>query len=96
MTSHRRSFLPSAAGVLLLAVLASSLTGIVRAQGLGTIVGTITDPSGALVPGATVRVTDEGTSQGRDQCARLLRVPVAAPLELLGYRGGLGVCSVHA
>ena len=28
--------------------------------------GTITDPSGALVPGATVRVTDEGTSQSRE------------------------------
>ena len=36
------------------------------AQGLGTIVGTVTDPSGALVPGATVRITDEGTSLNRE------------------------------
>lgn len=63
MTSHRRHSLalPSA---LLLAALAFSLSGIGRAQGLGMIVGTVTDPSGALVPGA-VRVIDEGTSQGR-------------------------------
>jgi Carboxypeptidase regulatory-like domain len=66
MTSHRRFSLPAAASALLLAALAPYFVGIAHAQGLGTIVGTITDPSGALVPGATVRVMDEGTSQSRE------------------------------
>jgi Carboxypeptidase regulatory-like domain len=66
MTSHRRFSLLAMEGGMLLAALAPSLIGIAHAQGLGTIVGTITDPSGALVPGATVRVTDEGTSQSRE------------------------------
>ena len=66
MTSHRRFAVPSAVSALLPAALATLLIGIAHAQGLGTIVGTVTDPSGALVPGATVRVTDEGTSQSRE------------------------------
>ncbi len=40
-----------------------------HAQGLGTIVGTVTDPSGATVPSATVRITDEATSQARETAA---------------------------
>ncbi len=36
------------------------------AQGFGTIVGTVTDPAGAVVPGAKVTVTNEGTEQSRD------------------------------
>jgi len=66
MTSYRRFAVPSAVSALLPAALATLLIGIAHAQGLGTIVGTVTDPSGALVPGATVRVTDEGTSQSRE------------------------------
>ncbi|HEV3331219.1 MAG TPA: carboxypeptidase regulatory-like domain-containing protein [Bryobacteraceae bacterium] len=42
------------------------VSGSLYAQGLGTIVGTVTDPSGALVPAATVRITDEGTSLTRE------------------------------
>lgn len=37
-----------------------------RAQGLGTIVGTVTDPSGGVVPSATVRITDQSTSVSRE------------------------------
>jgi carboxypeptidase family protein/TonB-dependent receptor-like protein len=52
----------------ILAVVGSTLVfaGCLYAQGLGTVVGTVTDPSGALVPSATVRITDEGTSQVRE------------------------------
>ena len=39
--------------------------GTLYSQGLGTILGTVTDPSGALVPGATVKITEEGTSLAR-------------------------------
>ena len=49
----------SPAGVLLLALLAPSL---VLAQGLGTIVGTVTDPSGSVVPNAKVTIVNEGTA----------------------------------
>src|ERR1017187_7095850 len=45
---------------------ASLILGAMYAQGLGTIVGTVTDPSGSLIPNATVRVLDEGTSQSRE------------------------------
>jgi len=36
-----------------------------HAQGLGTILGRVTDPAGAAVPGATVTVTQEGTGFSR-------------------------------
>ena len=48
-----------------LLLFAASSIGL-SAQGLGTIVGTVTDPSGAAIPGATVKITDEATSQSRD------------------------------
>src|ERR1700747_2174883 len=40
---------------------------LLRAQSteLGTIAGTVTDPAGALVPGATVKVTNQGTNNVR-------------------------------
>src|SRR6478609_2422037 len=36
-------------------------------QGFGTIVGTVTDQSGAVVAGAKVTVTDPATGQSRDE-----------------------------
>jgi hypothetical protein len=39
------------------------------AQGLGSIVGTVTDPTGAVLPAATVKITEEGTSQTREVTA---------------------------
>ena len=51
-----------AAAVLLLFAAGCTL----QAQGLGTIVGTVTDPSGAAVPSASVKITDQGTSQTRE------------------------------
>lgn len=38
---------------------------LLYAQGLGNIVGTITDPSGSVIPGATVKVTEVGTGLTR-------------------------------
>src|SRR5271165_5114342 len=48
------------AALLLLACFAGSVFG--QTSGTGTIAGTITDPSGAVVPGASVKVvnTDNG------------------------------------
>jgi carboxypeptidase family protein len=48
-----------ATAVIALAVAFSAITS---AQGLGTIVGTVTDPSGSLVPQASVTLIEEGTS----------------------------------
>ena len=56
-----RRFCPIASLFAYLIVQAS-----LHAQGLGTIVGTITDESGAVVPGAKVKITDEGTSTARE------------------------------
>jgi hypothetical protein len=39
---------------------------LLHAQGLGTVTGTVADPSGGLVAAAAVRITDEGTSAVRD------------------------------
>jgi hypothetical protein len=40
-------------------------TAVVRGQGLSTINGTVTDPSGAVVSGANITVTEVETSQAR-------------------------------
>jgi hypothetical protein len=47
-------------------LLALAACGAVYGQGFGTIVGTVTDPSGAVIPGAKVTVTDEATAAARD------------------------------
>jgi Carboxypeptidase regulatory-like domain len=39
------------------------------AQGFGTLVGTITDPSGSVIPKARVSITDEGTQTSRSAMA---------------------------
>ncbi|MGJ5816514.1 carboxypeptidase regulatory-like domain-containing protein [Paludibaculum fermentans] len=44
-----------------------SLIGLAAyGQGFGTIVGTVTDPTGAVVPSAKIRVTDEATANSRE------------------------------
>ena len=42
---------------------------LMRAQGVSTIVGTVRDPSGAVVPGVTVKATDENTGLSREVTA---------------------------
>ena len=54
----------SPAGVSLLAFLL--VPSLVLAQGLGTVVGTVTDPSGGVVPNAKVTLVNEGTAASRD------------------------------
>lgn len=52
-----RTFLQALVAVILL----SSSFSTVFAQGFGAVVGTVTDPSGSVVPGAKITVTDQGT-----------------------------------
>ena len=57
-------WLPGLAAFLVLLSPSSSFS-----QGFGTIVGTVTDPSGSVVPAARVTVMDEGTKIARDVVA---------------------------
>ena len=52
--------------VLLLSCLVCIGSLALKGQGFGTIVGTVTDPSGAFVASAKVTVTNQGTSQSRE------------------------------
>ena len=40
--------------------------GYSQGTNLGTIRGTVTDPNGAVIPGAAIQVTDQGTGLSRD------------------------------
>ena len=57
-------------GTMSVAVAFSVMSGIsvtpISAQGLGTINGTVTDPSAALVPSAKVKVANQGTGLTRE------------------------------
>jgi hypothetical protein len=53
------------ASILLVFCLMASLTGWAQSTATGTVVGTITDQSGAVVPGAQVTLTDKGTGTTR-------------------------------
>ena len=57
--------------ILLLAVAAFSQlsTGSILAQGFGTVVGTVTDPTGSVVPGVKITITDQGTKIPRSVIA---------------------------
>jgi hypothetical protein len=48
------------------AVILLGLSGLVYSQGFGTLVGTVTDPSGALVANAKVTATESGTGASRE------------------------------
>lgn len=49
-----------------LVLLCVGLAGTLYAQGFGTIIGTVSDPSGGVVPSASIKITDEGTSVTRE------------------------------
>ena len=62
LRSLRAPVWPIAAAFLFISV---AEQGTIQAQGLGTIVGTVTDPSGAVVPNAKVSLIEEGTLASR-------------------------------
>ena len=53
--------------LVLCSIFATAL--LCRAQGLGTIVGTVSDPSGASIPSAQITVTQTGTGVSRQVTA---------------------------
>ena len=63
MTHMQRCFL---VGCLLFVVLLFPAASPVRADVTGTILGNVTDPSGAAVPGATMRLSDPGRGLHRE------------------------------
>ena len=56
-------FTRSAGPLAALLLLLVSATQHVSAQNAGTVRGTVTDPSAALIPGATIQITGNGTSR---------------------------------
>src|SRR5215813_9354607 len=59
-------------GKIVITVLAAAclfcfaLTGFSQGTNLGTIRGTVTDPNGAIIPNAAVKITDQTTGLSRD------------------------------
>jgi hypothetical protein len=52
--------------ILFAAVIVLAVAGFVRGQGLSTINGSVTDPSGAVVPGARIIATELDTNLSRE------------------------------
>src|SRR2546430_968308 len=50
-------------------VTALCAVGLAYGQGFGTIVGTLTDPAGAVIPGAKIKITDDATAISRETSA---------------------------
>ena len=60
----------SAAPIWALLFLILTTSGLLRADVTGSILGTVRDPTGAVVAGATVKATNIGTNQSSDQRLR--------------------------
>ena len=67
MNSYAPAFARFGRGACLTLLLLASFSSSVFGQGFGTIVGTVTDQSGAVVAGAKVTVTDPATGQSREE-----------------------------
>jgi hypothetical protein len=80
ISRNRGAWFTRLAGVLLL------LPAIVFAQGTVTIYGTVTDPSGAAIAGATVSVTNQATGQSRDTVTAIDGNYVVPDLRVGAYR----------
>ncbi len=64
---ERRSLLPKSVLLLALALAVGCFARVARGQTVtGTIVGAVTDPSGAVIPGVRVVVTNEATKAARE------------------------------
>jgi Carboxypeptidase regulatory-like domain/TonB dependent receptor len=80
---------PSLAAVVLAVALLVSLTGIslnAQTSGAGTITGTVTDSSQALVPGASVTVTDVDTGVAHEYSSNSAGIFVAPFLQPGQYK----------
>ena len=64
--SYNRLNLRRMVSVLFLIMLMGATGVALYAQGLGSIVGTVADTTGGILPAAKVKITDEGTSQTRE------------------------------
>ena len=79
-----------------LALFLVSLSSSVWGQGFGTIVGTVTDQSGAVIAGAKVTVTDPATGQSREEATNAQGYYVVpslkpAPYDVSVAASGFGV-----
>src|SRR5664280_933895 len=66
MTQYSLSKPRRMAGLLFLMTFMGTVGGALYAQGLGSVVGTVTDTTGGILAAAKVRIVDEGTSQSRE------------------------------
>ena len=81
MRNYRGAFCAFVAGAIMMGVLA--FTAQARAQEIfGSVVGTVSDPGGAVLPGTTVKVTNIGNGESRSSITdgqgnyQLLSLPV--------------------
>ncbi len=76
------SRVPRLGARFLVALTALLLTGIAFGQSTGTIAGTVTDPTGAVLPGASVTITNQQTAEThplKTDSAGLYSLPGLAP-----------------
>jgi len=68
--------------VALTAALLLAVPALARAQATGTLSGVVTDPTGAVLPGATVEARNQGTGQLRNATTSgdgVYTIPLLAP-----------------
>src|SRR3954454_20602062 len=82
---HRMSARYSAAGAFLAAMTLLPLETVAQIGGTGTVQGVITDPSGAVVPRATVTATNEATAVKVERETTAAGYYVLAPLPAGDY-----------
>ncbi|MFL6452347.1 MAG: carboxypeptidase regulatory-like domain-containing protein [Bryobacteraceae bacterium] len=98
VNSYSPSFGRFSRGAYLTLFLLVSFSCSVWGQGFGTIVGTVTDQSGAVVAGAKVTVTDPATGQSRDEATNAQGYYVVpslkpAPYDVSVSASGFGVAT---
>src|SRR5438445_2659902 len=82
---HRRTHMRTASTrtrVALTAALLLAVPALARAQATGTLSGVVTDPTGAVLPGATVEARNQGTGQLRNATTSgdgVYTIPLLAP-----------------